>query len=199
MIMLNMDLLRSLILAADGFYLRSLEIYELSQDPECILRLQLTRARHPFQHGSFIVDKGDPILGLHVLNEHIPQLPSSGADLGWAAQTLRRFTYSLRLAAVEVQKNPRFKDICAVYGATALFAPAKGSVGIHPMERLGFFVQPFENIMGAFGEFWENLFSYAIMWTYNPVSIRHKKITDLRRTEIWMSVQEFLKRYSTAE
>jgi hypothetical protein len=194
-----MDPLRSLILAIDSLYLHSLDIVEFSQDPECLLKLQLGHARHSFRRGSFVVAKGDPILGLHVWNERVPPLPPSGADLGWASQTLRRFKYSLRLAAREVQSNPHFKDICAVYGATALFSPERDSSSLHPMQRLGFFVQPFQNMLGTFGEFWENLFSYCIMWTYNPASIRHKSITGLHRTEIWMPVPEFLKRYGTVQ
>ena len=164
-----------------------------------MLRLQRTYARHRFQSGSFIVEKGDPILGLHIWNSRIPALPRSGPDLGWATQTLHKFKYSLHLAAGEVKKNPIYQDVCAVYGATALFSPQKGASGIHPMQRLGFYVQPFKNMLGSWGEFFENAFSYGIMWTYNPSSVRDKRIGDLQRTELWMPAQDFLQRYSLAE
>lgn len=194
-----MDPLRTLILTIDSCYLRSLCIYEIPDDPECLLRLERTQARHPFQNGSFVVAKGDPIMGLHVWNARIPPLQPSGSGLSWATQTLHRFTHSLRLAAAEVQKNPLFRDVCAVYGATALFTPQKGSSGVHPMQRFGFFVQPFRNKLGPLGEFLENIFSYGIMWTYNPASVRRKSILGLRRTEMWMPVEELLRRYGTAE
>jgi hypothetical protein len=49
--------------------------------------------------------------------------------------------------------------------------------------------------MGKFGEFWENLFSWWLMWTYNQASLDSRLFFRLQRTEIWMTTGEFLRRY----
>jgi len=63
------------------------------------------------------------------------------------------------------------------------------------LQRLGFTVIPYHRSLGAFGEFWENFYTWMLMWTYNPGSLRYRGLWGLRRAEIWMSAEEFLRRY----
>jgi hypothetical protein len=64
---------------------------------------------------------------------------------------------------------------------------------------LGFVVQPYHSPLGSFGEFWENFYSWAIMWAYNAVSLRQRHLLQLRRSEFWMSIADFLRRYGADE
>jgi hypothetical protein len=44
--------------------------------------------------------------------------------------------------------------------------------------------------------FWDNLFASWLMWTYNPESLKGKRLADLARVQIWMSREKLLRRYA---
>jgi hypothetical protein len=59
-------------------------------------------------------------------------------------------------------------------------------------------VLPYHRPLGKFGEFWENFFSWWLMWTYNDASLHSREFWRLQRTEIWMTADEFIRRYGGA-
>jgi hypothetical protein len=63
------------------------------------------------------------------------------------------------------------------------------------LEHLGFTVMPYHRPFGAFGEFWENFYTWWLMWTFNPASTRHRKLLGFTTDGIWMTKEEFLKKY----
>ncbi len=63
------------------------------------------------------------------------------------------------------------------------------------MQSFGFTVLPYHNPLGKFGEFWENLFSWWLMYAFNTASMDTRKFWQLERTEIWMDRDEFIRRY----
>jgi hypothetical protein len=65
-------------------------------------------------------------------------------------------------------------------------------------QHLGFTVLPYYRPFGRFGEFWENLFSWWMMWAFNDVSLNSRKFWRLQRTEIWMTRDDFIHRYGQA-
>ena len=80
-----------------------------------------------------------------------------------------------------------------------LFAAGDGSGAEKLFTRLGFSEFPYQSRLGRFGEFWENFYTWALMWAFNEVSLRQRHLVALRRTEIWMSVGEFLRKYGSSE
>jgi hypothetical protein len=56
-------------------------------------------------------------------------------------------------------------------------------------------VFPYRGPLARFGEFWENLYTWGLMWTFNAASLRHRSLLRLRRAEVWMSAAELLARY----
>jgi len=74
---------------------------------------------------------------------------------------------------------------------TSIYTNPKGGL----IYRLGFSIFPYHNPLGRFGEFWENFYTWWLMWAYNPISLRGRSMYDLRRDEIWMSVGEFMRLY----
>jgi hypothetical protein len=85
--------------------------------------------------------------------------------------------------------------VCAVGGVCALISPHTHLAGVRLMERMGFTVRPCYRPLGRFGEFWENFYSWWIIWTYNPASLRGRRLDRLERMEIWMQADDFLHRY----
>jgi hypothetical protein len=173
----------------------SLGVYEFTYDSECILRIQLMMANHTVNLGSVRILKGEPVLGIHVWNERIPKLPKEGANLEWALQIRRQVVHSFKALSKEMQRENRYSQIRGIYGASALFSFADHTGGVHMMQHLGFTVLPHHSSLGRFSEFWENLFSWWLMWTYNETSLNSRQFFKLKQTEIWMTVGEFLQRY----
>jgi hypothetical protein len=187
--------LRKLIRCFDAFLRRAEGVFEFCDDEDCILRLQLGKAPHPVELPDCQVQKGDPVLKLHLWNERISRLPETGADLAWAAHVGRLFVRSLRAVAQQVEQEPRMRDVRAIGGVTVLFFPGDGSGGSAMMKRLGFAVLPYHTPLGRFGEFWENLYAWWLMWAYNPASLRFRDLIHLRRAEMWISADELRSRW----
>jgi hypothetical protein len=179
----------------DSLLRKSQGIYEFTDDPECILRIQLKRASHPVTIGNEGILKGDAVLAVHAWNEHMPKVPIEGLTLEWALWMRRLVIHSFRGVAKEMRQNHQYLQVRAVCGESALFSFTDHSGGTRLMQHLGFTVLPYHRPLGSFGEFWENLFSWWLMWTYNDVSLQSREFWRLQRTEIWMAVDEFVQRY----
>jgi len=191
--------MRALIRCFDALLRQAYGVFEFCDDEDCVLRLQIARAPHTLRLDSQVVDAGEPVLVLHLWNEHLPPLPLAGPDLAWATRMGRLFIASLRAVARQMKHDPRLASGRAVGGATALLSPAERPGGVHLMQRLGFTVMPCHSPLGRFGEFWENLYSWWLMWTFNAASLRHRGLMRLHRAEIWMLADEFLQRYGARE
>jgi hypothetical protein len=171
-------------------------VFEFCDEEECLLRLQWARAPHDLHLSDGTqVRAGDPVLKLHLWNERVPPLGPVGSDLAWAANVRRRLIHSLRAAAQWLADQPGRADVRAIGGATVLVSPGGAAGGLRLMERLGFDVFPYRGPLARFGEFWENLYTWGLMWTFNAASLRHRSLLRLRRTEVWMAIDEFLARY----
>ncbi len=127
--------------------------------------------------------------------ERAPLIPTAGPDLAWALTTRRRMIHSLRLVARHIQSMPALQDVQAVGGITAHVTLTGEDGGKAMLEHLGFTVFPYYRPFGAFGEFWENFYTWWLMWTFNPASVRHRTIWGLQRTEFWISTQKFLEKF----
>ncbi len=187
--------MRALVRAFDRFLCRATGVFEFCDDPECLVRLQWARApRDLALSDGTRVRTGAPVLMLHLWNEHLPHPGADGPDLQWAARVRRMLTYSFRQVARWLAERPEAHRVEAVGGITVLAFSADG----HPtplIRHLGFDVFPYRRALGRFGEFWENFYTWAIMWTFNPASLRGRSLLRLRRAEIWMSREAFLRRY----
>ncbi len=187
--------MRALVRAFDRFLCRATGVFEFCDDPECLVRLQWARAPRPLSlSDGTTVRAGAPVLMLHLWNEHLPRPDPDGPDLKWAAGVHRMLVRSFREVARWLAEHPRGGQTEAVGGITVLALSADGR-STPLIRHLGFDVFPYRRALGRFGEFWENFYTWAIMWTFNPVSLRGRSLLRLRRAEIWMSRETFLRRY----
>ena len=170
-------------------------LFEFSQEPGVILRVQLRRQKYPVTIGNQTISKGDLVIAIHLWNERVPKIPEAGADLKWALNLRRSLISSFKGVAKLIMEDPRCLDARAVAGVSALFSSTEHIGGMQMIQRMGFTVLPYHRPLGRFGEFWENLFSWWLMWTYNTNSLNSRKFWRLKRTEIWMTREEFLTRY----
>jgi hypothetical protein len=187
--------LRSVILRFDDFLSRNEGIFIFNPSPDCILRLQVGKAPHAMTLGECMITKDQPVLGIHLWNNHLPPLSTTGPNLTWAVRTQRLFVGSLHLAAATVKDDSRLARLGAIFAVTSLFVPQTGPSKIHPMARLGFTITPYHSPLGGFGEFWENFYALWLIWAYNPGSAPARRLFSLRRSEMWMRMEDFLERY----
>ncbi len=189
--------MKRVVRAFDRFLGKLQGIFVFWDDPDCFFRVQIARAPHKIVLPDAEILAREKVLGLHFWNEHVPMIPPEGGDLAMALRASRMVVRSFRVLAREMRRDPRMAGVQALGGATALFAFGDDSGGEKLFTRLGFTMFPYQNPLGRFGEFWENLYSWTLMWAYNAVSLRQRRFVRLRRTECWMTASEFLSRYGT--
>lgn len=165
------------------------------QAPDCLLRWQLGRAPRDLSLPDGLVPRHSPVIWVHLWNERLPPMPPEGADWAWALQMRRRLVQSFRYLARRLASDPTLEGIRAIGGAMIFLAmDRRGSAAL--MHRLGFttFLSP--NPLGPFGAFWENLYSWGIMWAFNPASWRRHPFRGVCRYEVWMSREAFVAHYA---
>jgi hypothetical protein len=191
--------MRILIRSLDQL-LRSLTgVFEYWDDPDCMFRARLARAPRPLRVPGGTVPEGAKVLELHFWNEHMPRIPPEGTTFSLAARGYRMLIQSLREVGRQIPVEPRYAGVQAVGGATVLVVAGGTSSAEKLFERLGFRLTPYRSPLGRFGEFWENLYTWALMWAYNQVSLKGRHLLQLERTEVWMSIEDFLERYGTRQ
>lgn len=166
-----------------------------TEEPRIILRLQASRAAWDIALPDHQVAADSPVMVLHLWNERIPTITPSGPSLEWALQFQRRLLYSFRAVALHIQRTDALTDIQAVGGTITQVHLGVPDGGRLLLERLGFEVLPYHRPAGAFGEFWENFYTWLLMWTYNPVSLKSHPLRGLQRNEFWMTRKRFLERF----
>lgn len=191
--------MRRIIRAFDGWLAQTEGVFEFTQSPDCILRLRRGRARATIRLADAVIPAGAPTLEIHLWNERIPPIPPTGADMAWAGWMARRFVGSFRLVAGYMLAQPDIKSIRAVCGITVLADASADSSGGKILTHIGFTLLPYHNPLGRFGEFWENFYTWWLMWAYNAVSVRRRSMLSLRRTEFWMEAGAFLRRHGAGD
>ncbi len=166
-------------------------------DPKAMFRIQLAKAPHTLRLPDGVVEAGASVLTLHFWNEHTPEFGPAGPDLAWAMGVYRMLRPSLRILAEYLVANPELSHVQALGGATILVVVGGESAGEKLFERLGLEILPYRNRLGRFGEFWENVYTWALMWAYNGASLRTRHLFEVRRSEAWISKEAFLRRYGT--
>ncbi len=191
--------MRAPVRGLDNLLSKLFGVFEFSDDPGCILRLSQAAAPHEIHLKDMVIQKHEPVLLIHMRNNHLMQIPTGGPDLAWAKKMLHSFRLSLVLAASYSLQNPDFSKTKAVGGATSLLLGGEHGNGARFMQSLGFTIVPYVNPLGRFGLFWENFYAWLMIWTYNPGSLPYRQLFRLHRTEFWMSYQDFLNRYALAK
>lgn len=189
------NLLRTAIHSFDNWFSLQTHVQIFTDDTQCLGRIRLDRVPHPLVLPDGVIPSGAGALMLHLWNEHSPLIPAQGPDFAWALEVYRRTIYSFRLIARHIQGTPGLQDVRAIGGIHSHIILGSPDGGRIMLEKLGFTILPYHRPLGAFGEFWENFYSWWLMWAYNPESTRRRSMFNLQRTEFWISREVFLKKY----
>jgi len=187
--------MRFLVRKLDDIIRKSIGVFEFSYDENCLLRLQVIRAPRTLQLPNLTIEPGDQVLLLHLWNERLPLFSAGSADMAWARCFLRLINYSFCLVAGYLHDDPQLSEVRAVGGETILLSSGLHEAGRRFVQDLGFTVTPYHRRLGRFGEFWENFYSWLIIWTFNPGSLPSRSLLYLSRSEMWISREAFLQRF----
>ena len=175
----------------DALLRRCLGIYEFCQDEDCVLRLAVRRSKCDLtlSDGTRIC-RGAPVGELHLWNEHVPTIPPEGPDLAWALAFRRRLAHSLAQLAAHVERHPGVQGLQAFradlsFGSRYGLEPWRNMLG-----RWGFDLVDEDGRDGLWGRlagFGNNLYAWALVWAFNPASLRDARPRDLRRDQVWMA------------
>ncbi len=190
-----MNPLRSIIRRFDDWLSHVEGVEPFTDDPQCIMRIQTGQIEHDIIFSNRTIRSGSRALFLHFWNNHMPILPDGGPDLAYGLRFQRAIVHSMKLIAQHIQNEPSLDEIQIVGGITTFISREQADGGRATFQHLGFTIFPYHRVLGAFGEFWENFYGWWLMWTYNPVSARYRKMFEMQRTEFWMTKENFLDRF----
>lgn len=156
--------------------LRKLQhVYEYSDHPDCLFRVQRAKAAADVKLADGVrVRKGDPILNLHLWNEHMPRLDPGGMDFRWARLIGREIAASLERLARHMAEDLSYDDIVALR-AEMRFGTADQNVRIVRLStRYGFesVKMSDDERYGAVRELGENALVLMLALAANPGAAR---------------------------
>lgn len=189
-------MIRRAIRALDHTLTRRMGTLELWDDPDRVFHGTVAEVGRPLDLGDRTLPAGSTVLELHLLNDEMPEIPPEGPDLAWASLAQRRLFRSLQAIARRLETDDRLASVEAVGGVTVLFSNHPDDENL--LHRMGFTVRTYGGA-GRFRTFWENVYSWMLMWTYNPGTLRSRSFRSLRRTEAWISREDFLDRFGKAD
>jgi hypothetical protein len=151
-------------------------VYEYSGDPFCVFRVQRMQA----EAGVLLSDgtrvaAGDPVLNLHLWNEHVPPMRLEGATVAWAREATRRVDRSMRDLARHLKWTRALDDIVALRGDMRLGTPEQSSQLARLAAHYGFEPAGENGIdltSGTVQRFAENVFIFLLVMATNPLALR---------------------------
>jgi hypothetical protein len=187
---------RAAVCGLDVLLRRLYHVWEFTQDESCILRIALGRStRELVLSDGTRIEKDEAVGELHLWNEHIPPMDKEGPSLEWALRIYRLWQASFKELAAYLEDEPQFAGVRAFRGEAAFFE--KSLEGNALFERLGFDLVRVDrrSKLKRFGEFWENLYAWWLIWTFNPGSLRRKDFLRMERAQLWISRRALMERY----
>lgn len=190
------DLGRAGVRLIERILRRYYDIVPVNDAPDCIVGIGRDRSRHDLVLADgTAVRAGDPLLVLHFWNErlHAPVHPVASAS----AAILHGGRTNFGDLAKLLQNRPEYAGVRALRADIGFIPDARLPQAQRLAALFGFSFVPGErpgwHILRP--AFWQNLFSYWLLWTYNPAALATIPFAQLRRCEIWMSRAQFLARY----
>lgn len=184
--------LRRSIFALDAHLRRQHGIVEFTARPDCILRVAPAVAPRALTlSDGTSIRAGDPLLDLHLWNEHVPAIPPGGVTLRWATAAARCARNSLRTLTAETRAGhtPNFVALrgCLRFDGRLLQAPFAGcgfDTVAEPPHSAGVWMH----------ELGETCLVAMLLWAFNPAGLGHAHLMHPCRF-VWMSRTRLLERY----
>jgi hypothetical protein len=184
-----------MVRGVDALLRQRQHIQEFTADNECLLRIAVGEAPAGLRlSDGTAVRLGDPILELHLWNEHVPAMPVGGPSAAWANLMKRLIRRSLILMAIHLEQEPALASIVALHGAP----PFRSRLGAPQMfraaQRFGFdLVEPDGpgNWRSVVHQMLDGMLIWALLLAFNPSAQRGEGATR-HRYHLWISRKKLL-------
>lgn len=161
------------VLKLDGWLRKRQGIYEYTTDRRCLFRAEIghTDRAVTLADGTKLA-AGDPVLVLHLWNEHIPPLGVHGPTVGWARHMSRAAHLSLRELARHMQQHAELDDIAAICGDMHLGSARQAVQFTRLVSRYGFETVDEAETDNALHRFGKTLLVLLLVAATNPAALR---------------------------
>jgi hypothetical protein len=181
----------------DSWLRRRQGVFEYSADPACMFRLQRATAEHYVElRDGTVVLPGNPILRLHVWNEHVRAMRADGSDFAWPRRINKGINRSLLLLHRHLQENgAAYRGLAAIHADMGFVTAARvGRLG-RLSERFGFEWLPAAAPRpGRLHHLGENILLFLLIAAANPPAAR-LSILRSSRTSAYLSRRQLEQRY----
>jgi hypothetical protein len=185
------------VLKLDTWLRKRQGIYEFSTDRRCLFRCGIGPSDRALALGDGTqLEAGDPILILHLWNEHIPSMGLRGPTVAWARRMSRAGHVSLRELARYLQQHPELDDVAAICGDMHLGSVRQAEQFTRIVSRYGFeLVDEGEaETSGALHRIGKNILVMLLVAATNPVALRSTFLRS-RHRRVFMSRAVLTRRY----
>lgn len=150
-------------------------IYEFTAHRDCLFRAERCLAEESLLLSDGVrVCRGDPLLKIHLWNEHMPSMGQVGPTIAWARRASRAVDTSLRELARHVAQCSELDTVAAVCADMRL-APARQSAQLaRIVARYGFEAakDPRAGRPGPLRLIGENILMVLLVLATNPIAFR---------------------------
>jgi len=163
------------VFTLDSWLRRRNGVFEYTTAPRCLFRLERAWADQSVSLADgTLVRPGDPILKLHLWNEHIPIMGQRGPTVAWARQVSRAIDASLRELARYCAQRVELDEVAVICGDMHLGTLRQCSKLARIVARYGF--ECSENCKagptGAWHRLGERILIFMLILATNPVTLR---------------------------
>jgi hypothetical protein len=132
-------LLESAVFALDRVLRWRNGVFEYSLNAQCLFRLEQRSAEDTLiLSDGTAVRAGDPVLVLHLWNEHLPIMGRGGPSVAWAHKMSRGIRSSLRELVCYLGLRPDLSDVCVLYADIRVSGASQAARAARTMARYGF-------------------------------------------------------------
>ncbi len=150
-------------------------VFEYTRDNRCIFRIQRATALERVDlAGGSSIRPGEPILNLHLWNEHIPAIRDDGATVGWARRLSRAIDLSLQELARYLSEHAELDEIVAMRADMRLRTEEKNRQLAYLSARYGFEdgVTHHQGESRPLHRLGENVLVLLLVMATNPMALR---------------------------
>lgn len=150
-------------------------IYEFSAQRECLFRAERCLAEESLLLSDGVrVRRGDPLLKIHLWNEHMPTMGQQGPTVAWARRASRAIESSLRELARHVAQCGDLNDVAAVCADMRLATAKQSAQLARIVSRYGFEAAKDSRVgrPGLLRLIGENILMVLLVLATNPIAFR---------------------------
>ena len=174
------------------------KVFEFSQSPRCIFRIQLGHAGEvlTLDDGTRIGAESR-VVNLHIWNAQMPRMPSAGATIAWARLVHRNLEFSLNELAKLLAARADLDDVVALRADMRLGTAEESDQLLRIAGRYGFeptAQQGRRSVRQFWHDFGENIFMTMMVLASNAPAFRWSVLRRGRKT-VYLSRSRLMQRF----